>query len=96
MEELLLDTDNKSVNEKKLYTTLEIAEELGISSDERLNNILEHKKIQFRKNGKWILNEKYVDKNYVFINQCDCNHGIIIYDRRWTEEGRLFIHSIFD
>ncbi len=86
----------KKYKSERLYTTGEIAKELGISSAARLNNILEHKKIQFKRNGTWMLYSKYVDKGFVVMRHCELECGIKVYDRKWTEKGRIFIHSIFD
>ena len=39
----------------KLYTTTEIAKELGIKSAAKLNKVLNDKGIQFKQNGTWVL-----------------------------------------
>ena len=91
-----LSMSNNAYCKNRLYTTGEIAKELGISSAARLNNILEHKKVQFKRNGTWLLYSRYVDKGYVVMKQCELECGMKVYDRKWTEKGRIFIHSIFD
>ena len=84
---------NNLVHSKKLYTTTEIAKELGFKSANALNNILEEDKIQYKVNGTWILCSKYSDKDYVSIKQTELDNGKIIYDRKWTGIGRDFLVS---
>lgn len=82
---------NNLVHSKKLYTTTEIAKELGFKSSNALNNILEEDKIQYKVNGTWVLCSKYSDKEYVSIKQTELDNGKIIYDRKWTGIGRDFL-----
>lgn len=82
---------NNLVHSKKLYTTTEIAKELGFKSANALNNILEEDKIQYKVNGTWVLCSKYSDKDYVSIKQTELDNGKIIYDRKWTGIGRDFL-----
>lgn len=79
------------VHSKKLYTTTEIAKELGFKSANALNNILEEDKVQYKVNGTWVLCSKYSDKDYVSIKQTELDNGKIIYDRKWTGIGRDFL-----
>lgn len=76
---------------KKLYTTTEIAKELGFRSATALNLELEAKKIQYKVNETWVLTAKYSEKGYVSIKQEILDSGRIIYDRKWTESGRQFL-----
>ena len=75
----------------KTYTTTEIAKELGLKSAVALNNKLAEKKVQFKQNGTWVLCSKYADLGYTDIKQSVLDSGRIIYDRRWTQDGRAFI-----
>ena len=75
----------------KTYTTTEIAKELGLKSAIALNNKLAEKKVQFKQNGTWVLCSKYADLGYTDIKQSVLDSGRIIYDRRWTQDGRAFI-----
>lgn len=84
---------NNLVHSKKLYTTTEIAKELGFKSANALNNILEEDKVQYKVNGTWVLCSKYSDKDYVSIKQTELDNGKIIYDRKWTGIGRDFLVS---
>ena len=84
---------NNLVHSKKLYTTTEIAKELGFKSANALNNTLEEDKIQYKVNGTWVLCSKYSDKEYVSIKQTELDNGKIIYDRKWTGLVRDFLVS---
>ena len=75
----------------KTYTTTEIAKELGLKSAIALNNKLAEKKVQFKQNGTWVLCSKYADLGYTDIKQSVLDSGRIIYDRRWTQDGRAFV-----
>ena len=75
----------------KLYTTTEIAKELGIKSAAKLNKVLNDKGIQFKQNGTWVLYSDYSECGYVSIKQTVLENGHIIYDRKWTQEGRKFL-----
>ena len=75
----------------KTYTTTEIAKELGLKSAIALNNKLAEKKVQFKQNGTWVLYSKYADLGYTDIKQSVLDSGHIVYDRRWTQDGRAFV-----
>ncbi|WP_372714577.1 Rha family transcriptional regulator [Ilyobacter sp.] len=57
------------VHENKLYTTTEIAKEIGFKSAIALNIELGERKVQFKANGTWVLYSKYSDLGYVSIKQ---------------------------
>lgn len=80
---------------KKLYTTTEIAKELGFRSANALNQKLESMKIQYKVNRTWVLTARYAEKGYVSIKQDILDNGTIIYDRKWTESGRQFLLDKF-
>ncbi|WP_346893581.1 phage antirepressor KilAC domain-containing protein [Clostridium sp. UBA871] len=86
---------DKLVHQNKLYTTSEIAKELGLSSATKLNNLLADKKIQYKQNRTWLLYSKYSESGYVSIKQDVLDNGHIIYDRKWTGKGRDFILNLF-
>lgn len=86
---------DKLVHQNKLYTTSEIAKELGLSSATKLNNLLSDKKIQYKQNRTWLLYSKYSECEYVSIKQDVLDNGHIIYDRKWTGKGRDFILNLF-
>lgn len=75
----------------KLYTVTEIAKELGYSSAEKLNKILEERGIQFKVNGTWVPSAKYSGCGYFEIKQEVHDNGFVYYDRKVTQEGREFI-----
>lgn len=85
---------NKLIHQNKLYTTSEIAKELGLSSANKLNGLLAEKKVQYRQNDTWLLYSKYAESGYVSIKQQILENGKIIYDRKWTGTGRDFILDI--
>ena len=86
---------DKLVHQNKLYTTSEIAKELGLSSAIKLNNLLSEKKIQYKQNKTWLLYSKYSELGLVSIKQEVLDKGKIIYDRKWTGKGRDFILNLF-
>lgn len=86
---------DKLLHQNKLYTTSEIAKELGLSSATKLNNLLSEKKIQYKQNGTWLLYSKYSEMELVSIKQQPLDNGKIIYDRKWTGKGRDFILNLF-
>mgnify|MGYP001472031755 CR=1 FL=1 len=88
-------TNEILMHHKKLYTTTEIAKEIGLSSARKLNELLFDKKIQFKQNGTWILYSNYSDLGYVHIKQEVLDNGKIIYHRKWTQEGRKFLLENF-
>lgn len=86
---------DKLIHQNKLYTTSEIAKELGLKSATKLNGLLAEKKIQYKQNKTWLLYSKYADCGYVSIKQDILDNGHIIYDRKWSGKGRDFILNLF-
>lgn len=86
---------DKLIHQNKLYTTSEIAKELGLKSANKLNQLLAEKKIQYKQNKTWLLYSKYADCDYVSIKQDILDNGHIIYDRKWSGKGRDFILNLF-
>lgn len=86
---------DKLIHQNKLYTTSEIAKELGLKSANKLNQLLAEKKIQYKQNKTWLLYSKYADCGYISIKQDILDSGHIIYDRKWTGKGRDFILNLF-
>lgn len=86
---------NRLTHSEKLYTSTEIAKELGFKSATALNKQLEEKKIQYKVNGTWVLSSKYAECGYTSIKQAEFENGNIIYSRKWTGLGREFILNIF-
>lgn len=79
----------------KLYTSTEIAKELGLRSATALNQLLGDNKIQYRVNKTWVLSAKYADKGYTSIKQHVLDNGRTVYDRKWTGIGRDFLIQKF-
>lgn len=82
------------IHQKKLYTSTEIAKELGLNSAKKLNDILHQKGIQYKVNGTWVLYSDYSDLGYTSIKQKDFPKRVV-YDRKWTGKGRAFILDLF-
>ena len=80
---------------QKVYTTTELAKELGFKSAIALNTELSKNKIQFKQNSTWVLYSKYADLGYTDIKQTVLDTGRIVYDRKWTQSGRDFVVTLF-
>jgi DNA-binding Lrp family transcriptional regulator len=81
---------------QKTFTTSEIAKELQMKSAQELNKKLVEMKIQYKRNGTWVLYSPYSEKNYTSIKETILENGHITYDRNWTGEGRMFILRLFN
>ena len=79
----------------KLYTSTEVAKELGFKSANALNKMLEQEGIQYFVNKTWVLKAKYADKGYTSIKQLVLENGRTVYDRKWTGVGRDFLIQKF-
>lgn len=79
------------IHVNKTFTSTELAKEIGFTSAKSLNQYLCECGIQFKMNGTWVLFGKYADLGYTEIKQSALDNGKVVYDRRWTNEGRAFI-----
>ena len=79
---------NRLIHQGKLYTTTEIAKELGFKSAKAFNEFLKEKKIQYKVNNTWILASRFSELGYTEIKQTELDTGKIIYNRKWTGIGR--------
>lgn len=79
----------------KLYTSTEVAKELGFKSANALNKMLEQEGVQYFVNKTWVLKAKYADKGYTSIKQLVLENGRTVYDRKWTGVGRDFLIQKF-
>ena len=98
-EEKVIELGNKLemlTHSNKLYTTTEIAKELGLRSANELNKRLERNKVQYKVNRTWVLTAKYSERGYVSIKQNVLDNGKVVYDRKWTEYGRQFLLDLFN
>lgn len=84
-------TNKLLMHSMRLYTVTEIAKELGYTSAEKLNKILEEKGIQYKVNGTWVPSAKFAGCGYFEIKQEVHDNGFVYYDRKVTQEGREFI-----
>lgn len=81
---------------RKTYTATEIAKELGFKSAIALNKDLCEKGIQYKINNTFVLYSQYADMGYVSIKQEILDSGKEVYNRRFTQEGRDFILSLYN
>ena len=79
---------NRLIHQGKLYTTTEIAKELGFKSSKAFNEFLKEKKIQYKVNDTWVLAARFSESGYTEIKQTELDNGKIIYNRKWTGTGR--------
>lgn len=85
------------LNKTGLITTRVIAKDLGLTSAQKLNNILKYNKIIFKqKNGTWC---PYADKNWL-IQEGYCDYQSYETEHaaqslKWTEKGRKWIIEHF-
>lgn len=80
----------------KNYTSTEIAKEMGLKSANELNEILAHKRIQYKQNETWVLYSEYANKGYTDIKQQVLDNGKVIYNRKWTQLGRKFLLELLE
>lgn len=85
----------KLIHDSKVYTTSELAKELGLKSANQLNAMLATSKIQYKQNKTWLLYSKYADMGLCSIKQSVLDSGKVVYDRKWTGKGRDFILNLF-
>ena len=79
---------NRLIHQGKLYTTTEIAKELGFKSAKAFNEFLKENKIQYKVNDTWVLAARFSEMGYTEIKQTELDNGKIIYNRKWTGTGR--------
>ena len=87
--------NNALMHVNKLYSSTEIAKELGLRSGSQLNTALKEKKIQYKTGGTWVLYAGYSEMDLISIKQDISPSGHTFYDRRWTQAGRKFILALF-
>lgn len=81
-----------------LYTATVMSKELGFRSVTQFNQELHNRGIQFKQGDHWVLYAKYQGKGYT-VMKSDCGEkngtGYIGTTMKWTEEGRKFLHNLF-
>lgn len=80
----------------KTYTATEIAKELGFKSAIALNTDLCNRKIQYKSNGTYVLYSQYADLGYTSIKQTVLDSGKVVYDRKFTQDGRKFLIDVYN
>ena len=94
-----IEAENKNAiltHVNKLYTSTEIAKEIGMRSAKALNGDLHDRHIQYQSNGTWVLYSDYADLGYVSIKQNVLDNGKVVYDRKWTQLGREFLLDLYN
>lgn len=102
--ELMLAAPKVEYTEKVLTSvsgirTTQIAKELGMSA-QKLNLSLKTHGVQYKRNDQWVLTAKYQDSNLTktvtvpVVNKS--GQTITSHLTVWTEQGRRFIHSLFN
>lgn len=74
----------------------QIAKDYGMSA-KRLNEILCNKKIQYKRNGQWLLHQQYADKGYTRSETHVWDHygqHASSIQTKWTQKGRQFIYEV--
>lgn len=87
---------SKLVHSNKTYTATELADELNITSAQKLNTMLKNDDIQYKVNGTWVLKAKYANEGLSITKQTELDNGYITYNLMWTGKGREFILNKYD
>ena len=87
--------NNALMHVNKLYTSTELAKELGYRSASKLNLKLKEKGIQYKVNNTWVLYSQFADMGLVSVKQDTSPTGHVYYDRKWTQCGREFVLALF-
>ena len=84
----------------RIYTSTVVAKELGLKTAEQLHVILRERNVMFHSCGQWVLTAPYCGKGYTrpkthIYTKSDGSQGTNTITC-WTEEGRMFLHTMFD
>lgn len=74
----------------------QIAKDYGMSAM-KLNGILSDKKIQYKRNGQWLLYQTYAEKGYTRSETHiwdHYGHSSCSVQTKWTQKGRQFIYEL--
>ncbi len=90
---------NEILNSDGLITITQIAKDYGLSGV-KLNKILHEKGVQYKQSKQWLLYRTYQDKGFtksvtVKYKHTDGKKDIAL-NTKWTQKGRLFIHSLME
>ena len=77
----------------KLVTITQIAKDYGLSG-QALNKILHESGVQYKQSGQWLLYTAHQDKGYTKSQTHIDTTGEARLSTKWTQKGRLFIHTI--
>ena len=84
---------DKILNSTNLLTVTQIAKDYGLSG-QALNKILNNSGVQYKQSGQWLLYTKHADKGFTKSQTIIDGKGEPRLNTKWTQKGRLFIHSI--
>lgn len=84
------------IHTNKVYTTTELANEVGFKSAQQLNKYLVEKNIQYKVNSTFVLKGNYDRNALIQLKQSVLESGKVVYDRRWTGIGREFIINLIN
>jgi Rha family phage regulatory protein len=72
-----------------LVTTKLVAKDYGISSAQKLNQMLKDAGIQYKEGRLWYIKAKYANEGYM---KADTSRDGYI-TNKWTQKGRIFLHD---
>ncbi len=89
------DYTDKVLESERLISITQIAKDYGMSAV-ALNMLLHQEKVQYRRNGQWVLYSKFQNKGYtasvtVKAKKCTGSNEIVLLTK-WTQKGRLFLY----
>jgi len=84
---------DKILQSNGTVTVSQIAKDYGISA-QKLNKILHKEGVQYKVGGQWLLYSKHSGAGYTKSDSYVDDTGTTRLNTKWTQKGRLFIHTI--
>lgn len=84
-------TDNQE--DTSMFATTQIAKKFGISA-QKLNEILETNKIQYKVNKQWVLSAEYQNVGFNKVLNYEVKDGKVVLHTYWTNKGRVFVEDL--
>lgn len=84
---------NNVIHSEELLTVTQIAKDFGMSAV-KLNEFLREKGIQFKRNDRWFLRDKYQDKGYTQSDTFEIGKNKTKDSMKWTQLGKAFIYKL--
>lgn len=82
-------------NDDSLYTTRQVAQEIGMS-DRQLLALLVQLNVIYRQSNTYMMNSDYVDWGMHKMVSYQINEGNVKTYIKWTIRGRAYIHALYD